>query len=45
MRTFRAKVLGSSRLAPHLVSVTLGGITDHGPTRGLQSASVLWRRS
>ncbi|MGZ5367145.1 MAG: siderophore-interacting protein [Aeromicrobium sp.] len=35
MRTFRAKVLGSSRLAPHLVSVTLGGITDHGTTRGL----------
>ncbi|MDQ3157394.1 MAG: siderophore-interacting protein [Actinomycetota bacterium] len=32
MRTFRAKVLRTSRLSPHLVSVTLGGLTDYATT-------------
>ena len=32
MRTFRAKVLRSSRLSPHLVSVTLGGLSDYATT-------------
>ncbi len=32
MRTFRAKVLGRRRLSPHLVSVTLGGLSDYATT-------------
>ena len=32
MRTFRAKVLGRRQLSPHLVSVTLGGLSDYATT-------------
>lgn len=32
MRTFRAKVVKKFRLSPHLVSVTLGGLTDYATT-------------
>lgn len=32
MRTFRAKVVRKSRLSPHLVSVTLGGLMDYAST-------------
>lgn len=32
MRTFRAKVVKKTRLSPHLVSVTLGGLTDYATT-------------
>ena len=32
MRTFRAKVVKKTLLSPHLISVTLGGITDYATT-------------
>lgn len=39
MRTFRATVMKKSRLSPHLVSVTLGGLADY-PTTGIPDEYV-----